>query len=537
MNKAKVILGFLFLICMMVLIGCKEEETADETQAQPLIEIDGRVDLSNTVIVEDKHTRSDEYSRPFDVMLYEDGYLSVGFLKDLYLEDELMLKVDEIKWDYEVLNQELGAIPEGYTIYIVDETIAGGTYIVGDKIYCSQADFESGDYRVALVQGVMNTPDKWLAVGVAGAIFGADIDEALLKSYYESVSNLSMLCLCNPRFHNEYNTPEELEIAKMTSVSLITYLIDNIDKRVIKDQVEVSNIIKTEWLASIGVDRTFVDPYEHVLDGFTFQDHDSYDFWAVSDEEEYYIDLTASMHDSSEWIEKVIYQTYMNRRYLIDAFASFGEDHMDSSSIPFVTYTISSNAQGELINGNNIITRNGMYLTKLIIDDLIGDIDRSEWKPSLLDEYYVTLMLPSKYDLFATTYYEVIYNEDAGLFISNYDLMMDYMETLGLKSDDPSSFSTRMLIDAFAYLDYFVEDASNIGTYYQLSSSSSANRTPGDDLSINGFISFNAYLIDMYSLEIYLDYIAKDISFQEAFGMDYETVRTDWLSYIDISSP
>lgn len=143
MKKIMVFVILMFSLAMY--FGCKAKEVEVDTQAEPTIEIDGIANMSTSVFVEDKHVRSDDYSRPFDVMFYEDNELSVGFMKDLYTDEILLLKLNDIKWDYKVLESELGAAPKDYTLYVVDETIAGGSYVVGDKIYCSKADFESGD--------------------------------------------------------------------------------------------------------------------------------------------------------------------------------------------------------------------------------------------------------------------------------------------------------------------------------------------------------------------------------------------------------
>lgn len=50
-------------------------------------------------------------------------------------------------------------------IYVLEETIAGGSYSKNNNVFCSKEDLINGNYRLALIQSYLNLSEPWMMYG------------------------------------------------------------------------------------------------------------------------------------------------------------------------------------------------------------------------------------------------------------------------------------------------------------------------------------------------------------------------------------
>ncbi len=129
--------------------------------------------------------RNDDYGRTFKMMYGESNGISIGLLKDLYEKEEMQTTANLIKEDIKLLVSTLDIDEaEEIKIYVLEKTIAGGSYSKNNNMFCSKEDLINGNYRLSLIQSYLNLSEPWMMYGIHGKVFEKDADNVKLNDFY-----------------------------------------------------------------------------------------------------------------------------------------------------------------------------------------------------------------------------------------------------------------------------------------------------------------------------------------------------------------
>lgn len=184
-----------------------------------------------------------------------------------------------ISGDAAAIQVALGQDCRPCDIYIVAELVNGGMQRIGNRVYCTPAEVETGAFHPLMIQA-MTSCDSWKAIGLSGILFGETAVEDL-AGYYQDAADLDMLSLSPVYFMDRCATVEEIRMARATATALSSYLISR-DGTADFLAVAYGDDARTAWLNAIGVNRTFVDRYGDVESSYDIMPHAYYALQARS---------------------------------------------------------------------------------------------------------------------------------------------------------------------------------------------------------------------------------------------------------------
>lgn len=533
----KSIIRIMILMIILSLTSCTEHADNASQIQQPTIEISGGVKVVDTDFVSETYNRNQDYPRTFHMSYYGDDEISIGFLEGLYTDNELSIRLNQIKSDYEVIKNKLDVIPDVVNLYVLEETIAGGSYIVGDSIFCDQADFESGDYKKLFIKRVLGIEDQWIVEGLHGYVYGDYVDTKILADYYESADDLSVLSLSYLRFIRELNTEQDLEIAIDTSVAIASFVVQSSGYEALDGWLSANNI--NMWLQFIGADVVYEDPYDGLMSRVHF-DVDGYYIAKVTTENDViYLDIVEESVEGAEDMERFIYRVVHGHAYILNYLMSEAPGHFTGLYEGPITYYLSDDIYQSQINAHSIRMNHDGALNILMSQLILEDYQDNLWTIPILTNHISRVQLPNELSTINEHIYAIVtegtYEE--AIYTQVFDYVRTYMNGKGVTFDDIDGFVARYYYDATAFGQLQNPDFMRLGALsvpiYEDWQLDSAHRMTGDELTYSQAISFVAYLIDTYSLDAYMVLYESSMDFVAAYGKDYNILKLDWRSYLE----
>lgn len=511
----KILLIVLFALCLS---GCSKSE-------------------NNIIFSKQTFTRNSNYERTFHMLYGETKDVSIGFLENLFNEEEIGLKAKIVIEDVKKLEQVYSNdhYSDKLSIYILDSTIYDEPYVVGRNVFCSKDDFESGVYKEALTQGYFNLEDKSLSIGLAGYCFDEKFDNEVLIDYYSNEDDISVLGLFGGRFYDGFNTNVEIEIARKTTLSLTDYIIMKYGFDTLLNGFDAQ--LKQEWLDSLGIKREYDYPYEGKFTNFHFSKSSEYPLIVKTDQVTYYFQPIESVLNESQEIEYFIHKDIDGRKYILNFLKEHMEDYrlINNSQIDCYVLSGTNEKNGGDTLGNKItlygrISPHLHEATHVFVRESLN----ASWKYEGMAEYINLIVYPYSY------YKETLTKEYLENGTKNQSQVVkeafEYYFNQGGRVTSTDGIDMRLYVDSIAYaslhtnskIDQFNTLTTPINEVYGLKTN-----MEGNELTYFQANSFLAYLADFYSIEDVIKFYTTDLNIEDVFQKTYAELKAEWIAYLE----
>lgn len=513
----KRILGSLVLCTMLFLGGCSENKYELTT-----------------------FDKNDIWSMKLEMYQKTEGSITLNMQESIFDEGQANNALKVMKNDLKSIEKFNKLINEKIEVYIIDKVFFDNSiYVGGNKIYCTYDSFENNEYREQLVKAAYSLTEPAIIHGLTGYIFEKNVDIESLKNYYSKSDDISILGLFGARFYEEWNSEDDLKIAKDTATSLVKYCAENNKKDLVISQ-NIDNDLRQQWLNSLGISGSYENEYDLDFNVFTFDKSNQYSLIVDSDKATYNMFSFEYLDDSKD-VEKFIYRDIQGRKEIIEYLENNAPENFKNIQVetkPVYSYREDiGNARGTYYKNGSITLYDNTSINPHLHEyvHLLCNVNDNRWMAEGLAENLSISIYKDNYTL-----------EDWAIDVGNSDsesyvgIAEDYYLNHG-GDITYGKWDGRLLLDARAYAakKYYSDkgklevNSLNLPIYeiYDLSSDS----FEGYELSYYEAASFAAYLIDKYSLDTYLSYYIGDLkngTFEEAFGMSYSKAKEEWISYI-----
>lgn len=486
------------------------------------------------------HTSHLDYRQYFETLSAEVGECTLSIAKDAYTEEQAAQLYAQVAADEAALSA-LGDM-QPHTVYVVKKPLAG-LQRIGSIIYCSAAQVLDGSYRPWLAEAAFGV-ETWRAVGLAGYAFGEKADTSALSAWYANDVHDDMLSLFQAYFVPEFAGADELHMAKQTAMALTAYIIRGAGLESAMAADAATHI--PGWLASLGIDRAYADPYAGLLDGYTWTRNQFYPLIGTSPKGdvfklrplEYDMTTAAQVHmaladlelgvdailegvrqNAPDWYERLVkkleapitYEFKESKNHTSVAHAEARRiDVATAGVLIHETMHIMTPCVYERINRYmdtwkaEAITE---YLTKAYYN---GDMEQTEIFTYMQDNYIDAHELPEMREFYRQA--RAIYQEYAPLPENFQDVNLNlYCRAMTL-----TDMGLNSVVEVYVGAD---------------ANSASLDAVNGNELSYTEAEWFASYLINRHGLSAFLHYCMDEgVSFEDAFGEPYEAAKADWLA-------
>jgi hypothetical protein len=483
--------------------------------------------------------RNEVCSRRLTMYYKEAGKVGLGMEEPIYSKAEADRYLKKVQSDIKTIEKAfVAARAHGIQVYIIQIPVESGIYVGENTVYCTIEELETDSYRTKLVRSLYGLTDPAMIHGLEGYVFGESADVNALKKYYSEAEDISVLSLFGARFYEAWNTEEEIELAKETAVGLVGYLIGQDKSDLILSQT-VSMDEKNEWLKSMGVNRTYENPYELPFVPFTFGKSKEHSLIIDSNQAKYYMSSVVQFSTAKE-VEEFVYKDYDGRNYILNylkenAPNQFEYFHIDTKPQYFISNKFRKVGGVARPGGKVELAMHTVHLHEYIHVLTGGNRGASKyWMEEGLAEYLSWVIYPDNYmvkiDFMNATAESLPDSSEYYVKSMNY-----YKENGG--EFGTGNINARLYADACAYgvlnsKENLPSNAQSIGSAYGLDERYRGN---GNELTYTQACSFAAYLVDKFSLDDYLAYHIgekKNQRFEDAFGVSYQEAKQEWLDYL-----
>jgi hypothetical protein len=473
-------------------------------------------------------------------MYYKEvGKVGLGMEEPIYSKAEADRYLKKVQSDIKTIEKAFVATraPE-IQVYIIQMPVESGIYVEENTVYCTIQELETESYRAKLVRSLYGLTDPAMIHGLEGYVFGESADVNALKKYYSEAEDISVLSLFGTRFYEEWNTEEEIGLAKETAVGLVGYLIEENKSDLILSQT-ISMDEKNEWLKSIEVKRTYENPYELPFVTFTFGKSKEHSLIIDSNQANYYMSSVVEFSTAKE-VEEFVYKDYDGRNYIVDylkenAPNQFEYFYIDTKPEYFISNKFRKRGGAARPGGKVELATHTVHLHEYIHVLTGGNRGASKyWMEEGLAEYLSWVIYPQNYMV------KIDFTNATAKSLP--DSSEYYVKSMNYYKENGGEFGvgnidSRLYADACAYgvlnsAQNLPGNAQSIGLMYRLDE---RYRGDGNELTYAEACSFTAYLVDKFSLDDYLAYHIGDKrnqSFEEAFGVSYNDAKQGWLDHL-----
>lgn len=486
------------------------------------------------------HTSQLDYRQYFETMSTEVGACTLSIAMDAYAQEIAAQLHDRLAADEAALSALAQVQP--HTLYVVKKPMAGMQRI-GSAIYCTASQVLDGSYRSWLAEAAFQT-ERWQGVGLAGCAFGVAVDETALAVWYAEDQHDDMLSLFPAYFVTAFASEEEQRMAEQTAVSLMNYIIGQAG-------VEAALTAKPadwvqEWLAAIGVDRAYGDPYAGLLDGYAYTHNQFYPLIATSPKGDVFklkplsYDMTtpAQVRMALCELEKGVDAILAGvQRDAPDWYPVLAKNYEAPITYEFAangsySTTYWANRRIEVGAAISLIHETAHMLTPCKIDRISRYMD--QWKAEGIAEHLTLTYYPGfgeKEEVWGYLQEEAIRAiedpDERAYWEKSKELYLQYAPMPETPEDVDVKLYLRADVVAVAELELELRTISDV---YAGAGSASLEEMNGNELSYTEGEWLASYLIKRCGLSAFLHYcLDEGVSFEEAFGMSYAEAKADWL--------
>jgi hypothetical protein len=564
--KKGVLVALIFI--MAGLSACSSTTITPEVTEQPSLtpeptftpsEIPQDDDWEESVVEEGTYGRNEYCPISFSYQSRSAGLLTVAIsdtIPESASTDEIYRKIFERYDDLE--ENSLIDFNHPLMVVVIPEANIENCIPNNEIVFTSPDRLDTVELGQGIIGAATNITEHWVRFGLEYLASGEEIDDQVLKEWYEETEDLDILGLFVARFKPDWVSPEEVEIARMTAASLIRYCVEEENIPIESLGNQINNEIRNDWLKTIGVERTvdyaYDGLYQHFLitqrdDCFLLLESEAMNFCLnrLSETPFPYFDEVA---DAEDFIDRV-YTTYQAiTDYLLTNAPSI-RDKVETDKRVTIEVKPLEVSLGT-VDGNTIQVHNygiPYYVSSMMImtydwyDDLYFNNDEG-----LLLRYGFTEYLGNLLTIYEQPRKSIVWEDINGLesnpgisfwyFLDEEQLEAAkawYLKQGGSLADE-ESIDLRLFTDAVAFATI------NHGAYGGPLGISIGERMaaqqPNYDLSgMEGLelnytqaASYVAWLCDTFSLDtVMAKYVNKDTN-TDLEGMDFETLKQAWLA-------
>ena len=479
-----------------------------------------------------------DYRQYFETLSAQAGMCTLSFAEDAYSEETAQQVYAQLAADEAALAELVPVQP--HTVYVVKKPLAGMQRI-GEAIYCTAAQVLDGSYRPWLVEAAVGT-ERWQSVGLAGYAFDATADLDALRSWYADDAHDDMLSLCPAYFVEAFTTPEVRHMAQQTAIALFGYAAEHSGLQVALT-ADASDYAQG-YLASLGIDRAYSDPYAGLLDGYTWGHNQFYPLIATSPKGDVFklnplsYDMTTAAdvrlalcdlelgidailegvkRDAPDWYDRlaknleapITYEFKEKNDYTSVAYAEARKIDVASAGVLIhETMHIMAPCVFERISRQKDTWKLEAIAEHLTHTYYNGDMEQTKYFAYMQDGYIAAHELPEMREFYRQA--RTIYQKHAPLP----ETFQDVNLTLYWRAMALTDMGLKSVADAYAG-----------------AGSASLDAVNGNELSYTEAEWLAGYLINRHGLSTFLHYCMDEgVSFEEAFGVPYEAAKADWLA-------
>lgn len=486
------------------------------------------------------HASRLDYRQYFETVSAEIGACTLAIAEEVYKPDLALQIYGQLSADEAILAAM--SQPQKHTVYVVKKPLAG-LQRIGSDIYCTAAQVLDGSYRPWLAEAAFDL-EAWQGAGLAGVAFDAEVDESALAVWYADAQHDDMLSLFHAYFVPEFAAEDALHMARQTAIALMDYVIrlDGVDAALTAD----AEAYVPDWLASLGIDRLYADPYAGLLTGYAYTRNQFYPMIATSPKGDVFklkplpydmitpaqvrralcelelgVDaiLAGVEQDAPDWYP------VLAKNYEAPITYEFGDNQGYSQ-------TYWANRRVEVGAAMSLIHETAHMMTPCKIDRISRYMD--QWKVEAIAEYLTLTYYPGLGEQELVWSYlqeeEILALEDPGeqaYWEKSREVYLRYAPMPEAPKDVNVKLYLRGDVMAVQELELELRTISGV---YAGSGSASLDEVNGNELSYTEAEWLASYLINRYGLSTFLHYCLDDgVSFEAAYGMPYAQAKAEWL--------
>lgn len=362
-----------------------DSETAAQTQEKP-------------EITQSRHRREDGYAADFTTycLTFED--CTVQMEARYYEETALRDAARKVQLDLAAMAEKTGKQPRAVTVYLVNQTITGGTQIVDHRVFCTMDDVENRSCRWALAQAAYDLEQLWQAVGLNRYVFAQDPDEAALLAYYAGGAHDNLLSLFPMYFLPGFADGETMEMAGQTAQCVTAKILETGGMEEFCAPGSAAEAVR-QWLDAAGMDAPALPAGADTVGRLTIASLSENSVILQADEE---MNPFRFELEPTDWIETADeFYGYLCRFYegytvmlaqmeaaLPTAFQQVRQNAEEQITVKIISNQQMSYAQGQTVNiswGTNIWHE----VTHVLLPSQVGYLT-DRWLTEGLAEYFAT---------------------------------------------------------------------------------------------------------------------------------------------------
>lgn len=487
------------------------------------------------------HTSHLDYRQYFTTMSAEIGVCTVSIAEIDFESEQAAILYAQIAADEAVLSS-LGDM-RPHTIYVVKKPLAGMQRI-DTVIYCTAAQVLDGSYRSWLAEAAFGL-ERWQGVGLAKVAFGEDVDISALRAWYSDSAHDDMLSLFPAYFVEAFATNEERYMATQTAAALTAHIITETGWEAFLKAVPEGYV--SCWLKSLGIERVYIDTYAGLLAGYTWSHNQFYPLIATSPKGDVFklcpltydmstpvqvrmalceleigVDaiLAGVQRDAPEWYPVLV------KNYAAPITYEFGDNGGYST-------TYWANRRIEVGSAYSLVHETVHMMTPCKVGRVSRYMD--QWKVEAITEYLTASYYPGRmeqmlqFSYLQEAYIAAMADAEEQLFYRK--LREIYLEHAS-QPERPEDVELRLLWRAAILAkDELGMEHHSVSDTYAGAGSASLDEVNGNELSYTEAEWLASWLINHNGLSAFLHYCMDEgVSFEDAFGMPYETAKADWLT-------
>lgn len=432
-----------------------------------------------------------------------------------------------------------------HEIYIVSD-LPAGLQRIGTAVYATEETVLDGSYRPYLAEAAFGT-ERWKAVGLCAAVFGADAEEEALAAWYADDAHDDMLSLFPAYFVAEFASAEELRMAEATAASLTGYILAQDGAQAVLTAEPEAYV--PDWLASLGIYRPYADPYAGLLTGYTWGRNQYYALIATSPKGDVFKmnPLSYDMHTPAQ-----VRRALCERELAVEAVIAgverdapeFAPVLRQNYAAP-ITYefneaggntTYTANRRITLNNAGSILHETMHMLTPCTVPRISRYMD--SWKVEGLAEYLTLTYYPwvgEREEGLRSLQEGYVWIESAedpqelAFWRAVGDVYLQHAPMPQTLQDVNIKLWYRATLEVRYQLGFPVSTVSGV---YGNAGSASLEEMYGNELTYTEAEWLTCYLVDRYGLPAFMHYCMDEegVTFEEAFGMTYAEAKALWLS-------
>jgi hypothetical protein len=459
----------------------------------------------------------------------KEGFITIYIADDCEIGNEV---IAEIYQDLKPLQKSKVPL-RNVAIHIEDSKV--GITSHGMDMYCAVEDIQSGKYLEPLViKSIELKHDEiWKKYAIYGYLYKETESSEGLKEYLSDADNRDILSMFIGYFIPEYNTMEEIGVNVSIAKLYGKYIIDEcgLDELLSCDASDYIN----EWLGSMGLTFSYEDEYKDILKQFNYTEDKGYNLVAQTDLEVSFYMAPPKEDGSNVYLSRqVLAETYVALNEILNYIKEYAPEYYQKSKANLIGVNVFFDRPVYSVTGGGYYPAEKEVRVSRYIDvvhelchAILPNSNAHQWRNEGFAEYASKIVskLSIYRDKVEKDYHTI---EENAIFINEEyteyrDEIIECIETGDYDIERYKRISAKVLIK-------MREDGAPVESVYDnyVAQYTDVPKEENVDLSYDEAMFFVEYLIKKYNLSKFLEYCCNENTFEEAFGVNFESAIQRW---------